>query len=113
MASHQTWSTHDGLRRDWLAILSGGRDHLGVPAGETAACSSVDTVILRGLACSATGIVSRSLNLAGIAALLALQAANQELQTQLDQSGNGGLDAKVGARNEPDLFIFGPDPVRQ
>lgn len=30
------------------------------PAGDTAACSSVDTVILRGLARSATGITSRS-----------------------------------------------------
>ena len=30
------------------------------PAGDTAACSSVATVIFRGLACSATGIVSRS-----------------------------------------------------
>ena len=30
------------------------------PVGDMAACSSVDTVILRGLACSATGIVSRS-----------------------------------------------------
>lgn len=30
------------------------------PAGDTACCSSVETVILRGLARSATGIVSRS-----------------------------------------------------